>query len=102
MHPAFGIVMVVMLVAGAVSIAGVFAWYRLARLKIDRGYPLETTIWGKPVYPRASDAEMASLRAALEQKDAQMARLDARVQTLERILTDRSHGLAHEIDRLRD
>jgi hypothetical protein len=86
--------------AAVMGIGGLGAWFYLERMKIKNGYPTEN-IWGKPMYPKGSDDKITALENDLARKSAQIARLDERVQTLERILTDRSSGLAAEIDRLR-
>jgi hypothetical protein len=86
--------------AAVMGIGGLGAWFYLERMKIKNGYPTEN-IWGKPMYPKASDDKILTLENELVRKSAQIARLEERVQTLERILTDRSSHLSAEIDRLR-
>jgi hypothetical protein len=86
--------------AAVMGIAGLGAWFYLERMKIKNGYPTEN-IWGKPMYPKASDDKILTLQDDLHGKSAQIARLEERVQTLERILTDRSSNLSAEIDLLR-
>ncbi len=87
-------------VIAILGVGGIAAWAYLERIKIKSGYPTEN-IWGKPMYPKASDDKIVALEANAARKDAQIARLEERVQTLERILTDRSASLSAEIDRLR-
>jgi hypothetical protein len=82
------------------GIGGLGAWFYLERLKIKNGYPTEN-IWGKPMYPKATDDKIAALESDIARKGGQIQRLEERVQTLERILTDRSSALAAEIDQLR-
>jgi hypothetical protein len=82
------------------GIGGIAAYVYLERIKLKNGYPKEN-IWGKPMYPKASDDKIASLEADIARKGGQIQRLEERVQTLERILTDRSSTLAAEIDQLR-
>lgn len=83
-----------------ICIAGLIAWYRLERLKLEKGYPVES-MWGKPLHPKAGDSEIAALKAELDRRNSQVERLESRVATLERILTDRGSQIAAEIDRLR-
>jgi hypothetical protein len=87
-------------IAAVMGIGGLGAWFYLERMKIKNGYPTEN-IWGKPMYPKASDDKIITLENDLARKAAQISRLEERVQTLERILTDRSSNLSAEIDRLR-
>jgi hypothetical protein len=82
------------------SIGGLGAWFSLERLKIQKGYPLES-MWGRALHPKVADEQVTTLKADLDRKTAQITRLEERVQTLERILTDRSSNLSAEIDRLR-
>jgi hypothetical protein len=82
------------------GIGGIWAWYRLERIKLEKGYPIEN-VWGKPMHPAKPAEDMTALRSELDRKSAQVNRLEERVATLERILTDRSSALAAEIDRLR-
>jgi hypothetical protein len=83
-----------------IGIGSIAAYVYLERIKLKNGYPKEN-IWGKPMYPKASDDKIAALEADISRKSVQIQRLEERVQILERILTDRSSTLATEIDQLR-
>jgi hypothetical protein len=82
---------------------GVIGWVFTTWLRIRHGYPLENS-WGKAVYPQ-KDAEMVERIRLLSQENGQLrAELGAvkdRLVNVERIVTDSSLHLTHEIDRLR-
>ncbi len=71
-------------------------------LRIKNGYPLETG-WGKPLHPH-SDKESRERIKLLTNENAQLraelGSLKDRMETVERIVTDRPHRLAREIDAL--
>lgn len=76
----------------------------LTRLRIKNGYPLET-VWGKPVYPRVATEEAERISLLTQENARLRAEIGAikdRLANVERIVTDSAHGLAREIDRLRD
>ena len=83
----------------AVSIGG---WVFTTGLKIKNGYPLETS-WGTPLHP-ASDRESVERIKLLTGENAQLraeiGSLKDRLETVERIVTDKPHRLAREIDAL--
>ncbi|HEU0283811.1 MAG TPA: hypothetical protein VFR52_01570 [Sphingomicrobium sp.] len=83
----------------AVSIGG---WVFTTWLKIKNGYPLETS-WGTPLHP-ASDRESVERIKLLTGENAQLraeiGSLKDRLETVERIVTDKPHRLAREIDAL--
>ncbi|HVF37022.1 MAG TPA: hypothetical protein VNA29_03670 [Sphingomicrobium sp.] len=83
----------------AVSVAG---WVFTTWLRIKNGYPLETS-WGRPLHP-SSDKESIERIKLLTSENAQLrAELGSvkdRLETIERIVTDRPSLLAQEIDRL--
>ena len=88
------------LVIGLMSVAG---WIYLTRLRIEKGYPLENS-WGKAIYPRTSTEEIERIKL-LSQENAQLrAELGSvkdRLANVERIVTDDSHCVSAEIERLR-
>ena len=83
----------------AVSIGG---WVFTTRLRIKNGYPLETS-WGTPLHP-ASDRESVERIKLLTSENAQLraeiGSIKDRLETVERIVTDKPHRLAREIDAL--
>ncbi|NJR79451.1 hypothetical protein [Sphingomonas corticis] len=72
-------------------------------LRIRNGYPLENS-WGKAIHPQRNE-EQAQRITLLSQENAQLrAELGSvkdRLQNVERIVTDGSLRLSHEIDALR-
>jgi len=83
----------------AISIGG---WMFNTWLRIKNGYPLETS-WGIPVHPK-TDREAAERIKLLTNENAQLrAELGSvkdRLETVERIVTDKPSKLAREIDSL--
>lgn len=90
----------VALVLGSLGIAG---WIFTTWLRVRHGYPLENS-WGKAVYPQKNE-EMVERIKLLSQENAQLraevGSVKDRLAVLERIVTDGSHQLSHEIERLR-
>jgi len=87
-------------VLGALAIAG---WVFTTWLRIRHGYPLENS-WGKAVYPQKNE-ELAERIKLLSQENARLraeiGSMKDRLAVVERIVTDESHALHHEIERLR-
>ena len=83
----------------AVSVGG---WVVTTWLRIKNGYPLETS-WGTPLHP-SSDRESVERIKLLTSENAQLraeiGSLKDRLETIERIVTDRPSLLAREIDAL--
>ncbi|MCJ7422258.1 hypothetical protein [Sphingomicrobium astaxanthinifaciens] len=89
------------LIIGAFIIAAlaIIGWVITETLKVKHGYPVEDS-WGRKVEPR-DPAKLARLQ---EENAALRDQLDAvydRLETLERIVTDRPSRLAEEIDNLK-
>ncbi len=82
---------------------GIAGWIFTTWLRVRNGYPLEGS-WGKPIYPQKNE-EMAERVRLLSQENAQLrAELGSvkdRLGNVERIVTDRSLSLTHEIESLR-
>ena len=93
MAPVFGLL-------GVLAIAG---WVITTWLRVKHGYPLESS-WGKAVYPKTSTEEQERIKL-LSQENAQLrAEIGAvkdRLVNVERIVTDDSHRVAAEIEKLR-
>lgn len=92
------------LIAGGllVAMAAIAGWVFTTWLRIKHGYPLETS-WGKAIEPKIT-TEAAERFKLISSENAQLrAELGAmkdRLATVERIVTDESHRLAHEIESL--
>lgn len=90
-------------VAAIVGLAGVAGWVFTTWLRVKNGYPLENS-WGKAVYPKTSDEAMERVKL-ISQENAQLraeiGSMKDRLAVVERIVTDESHQLNREIERLR-
>ena len=86
-----------------IGFTGVIGWVFLTWLRIKNGYPLENS-WGKAIYPK-HDAEAVERIKLLSQENAQLraelGSIKDRLGNVERIVTDESHRVAHEIEALR-
>ena len=91
-------------VIGAGVVAMSIAWVVNTWIRVRHGYPLENS-WGKAVYPRTSSEELERIKL-LSQENAQLraelGSMKDRLANVERIVTDSSYQLTHEIDRLRE
>ena len=86
-------IMVVVIVGGSV----LSTW-----LKIKNGYPLETS-WGVPLLPAADNdtkERIKLLTTENAQLRAELGSIKDRLETMERIVTDKPSKLAREIDSL--
>lgn len=86
-----------------IAILAIGGWIFTTWLRVRHGYPLDGA-WGQAVYPQKNE-EMAGRITLLSQENAQLraeiGSMKDRLAVVERIVTDGSHTLAHEIDRLR-
>jgi len=85
---------------GALGIAG---WVFTTWLRVKNGYPLENG-WGQAIYPKTSDEQVERLKLVTQENAQLRAELGAvkdRLATVERIVTDSSFRLTHEIEALR-
>ena len=86
------------------GLIAILAWTFTTWLRVKHGYPLETS-WGKSVEPKMT-TETAERMKLLSGENAQLrAELGAvkdRLANVERIVTDETHRVTHEIERLRD
>ncbi|WP_298090878.1 hypothetical protein [uncultured Sphingomonas sp.] len=82
---------------------GIGGWVLTTWMRIKNGYPLDGA-WGQAIYPK-TDQEAAERIRLLSQENAQLrAELGSvkdRLAVIERIVTDGSHRLDHEIEQLR-
>jgi len=82
---------------------GIAAWVFTTWLRIRNGYPLENG-WGQAVYPKATNEtieRMKLLTTENAQLRAELGSIKDRLAAVERIVTDRSFTLEHEIEQLR-
>ena len=88
------------LLLGAFGIAG---WIFTTWLRIKNGYPLENS-WGKAIYPQKDDETIERIKLLSQENGqlrAELGSLKDRMANVERIITDESHRLTHEIEALR-
>jgi hypothetical protein len=88
---------------GAISVLGIAGWVFTTWLRVKHGYPLENG-WGQAVYPKTSNEQaerMKLLTGENAQLRAELGSVKDRLATVERIVTDRSFTLEHEIEQLR-
>ncbi len=78
-------------------------WVITTWLRVKHGYPLENS-WGKAIYPKSNDEQVERIKL-LSQENAQLraelGSIKDRLANVERIVTDSSHSLSHEIENLR-
>lgn len=90
-------------VAAIVGLAGVAGWVFTTWLRVKNGYPLDGA-WGQAVYPKTSDEAMERVKLISQenaQLRAELGSVKDRLAVIERIVTDESHRLSHEIEALR-
>ena len=71
-------------------------------LRIKNGYPLQNS-WGMPIHPKTDQESVERIRLLTSenaQLRAEIGSVKDRLETIERIVTDRPSKLAQEIDRL--
>ena len=87
------------LMVGLIAVVG---WVFTTWLRIKHGYPLENS-WGMAIHPK-TDRETAERIKLLTSENAQLraeiGSLKDRLETVERIVTDKPSLLAREIDAL--
>lgn len=82
---------------------GIAAWVFTTWLRIKHGYPLQNG-WGMPIYPKTNNEaveRMKLLTTENAQLRAELGAVKDRLAAVERIVTDRSFALDHEIEKLR-
>jgi hypothetical protein len=85
-----------------VAVAAIGGWVFTTWLRIKNGYPLDGA-WGQALHPRTdrdSAERMKLLSSENAQLRAELGSVKDRLETIERIVTDQPHRLAHEIDAL--
>lgn len=85
-----------------ITVAGVGGWVITTWLRIKNGYPLETS-WGVPLHPTTDKEAVERIRLLTSenaQLRAEIGSVKDRLETIERIVTDKPARLAREIDSL--
>src|SRR5690242_21868686 len=86
-----------------ITLIGVVGWMFTTWLRIKNGYPLDGA-WGQAIYPKATNETTERVKL-LSQENAQLraelGSIKDRLSNVERIVTDSSHLLDEEIERLR-
>ena len=86
----------------AITVVGVGGWVFTTWLRIKNGYPLESS-WGQPIHPKTDQEAIERIKLLTSenaQLRAELGSVKDRLETIERIVTDRPHRLAKEIDAL--
>jgi hypothetical protein len=103
MVPVIDVLMRLGPIVAIVTLIGVGGWVFTTWLRIKNGYPLDGA-WGQAIYPKAT-SETTERVKLLSQENAQLraelGSIKDRLANVERIVTDSSHLLDQEIDRLR-
>jgi len=90
-------------VAAIVGLAAIVGWVFTTWLRVRHGYPLDGA-WGQAVYPKSNDEAMERIKLLSTenaQLKAEVGAMKDRLANVERIVTDDSHRLTHEIEALR-
>ena len=90
-------------VAAIIGISAVIGWVFTTWLRVKHGYPLDGA-WGQAIYPKHSDEAMERIKLLSSenaQLRAEVGAMKDRLANVERIVTDDSHRLTHEIEALR-
>jgi hypothetical protein len=86
-----------------IGFTAVLGWIFTTWLRVRNGYPLENS-WGKAVYPQKNDETVERVKLLSQENGQLRAELGAvkdRLANVERIVTDSSLKLTHEIESLR-
>ena len=90
-------------VAAIVGLAAIVGWVFTTWLRVRHGYPLDGA-WGQAVYPKSNDEAIERIKLLSTenaQLKAEIGAMKDRLANVERIVTDDSHRLTHEIEALR-
>jgi hypothetical protein len=93
-------------VGGAIAITGacVWGWVHNTKMRIQNGYPLEG-MWGQSLKPDFTTESMERVKLLTQENAALKAEVGAikdRLQTVERIVTDKGFDVSHQIEALRE
>lgn len=85
-----------------IAVVCVLGWVVTTWIRARNGYPVED-FFGTTAHVTGEDPETlkAFFKEEIARRDTRIEKLEARVQVLERIVTDRSTHLSEEIERLR-
>jgi hypothetical protein len=84
--------------------ACVWGWVHTTKVRIQNGYPLEG-MWGQSLKPDLTTESMERVKLLTQENAALKAELGAikdRLQTVERIVTDKGFDVSHQIEALRE
>jgi hypothetical protein len=98
----FDFIMQILPMVTAIVALCVGGWVFTTWLRIKNGYPLESS-WGKPIHPLTDNETKERIKLLTgenAQLRAELGSVKDRMETIERIITDQPHRLAHEIDAL--
>ena len=90
--------------AAWITAIGVAGWVATTWMRVKNGYPLETQ-WGKAVYPKNDQEALERVKLLTNENAelrAEIGSMKDRLANVERIVTDDSHRLTHEIEALRE
>ena len=82
---------------------GIGGWVITTWMRIKNGYPLDGA-WGQAIYPQKNEEALERIKLLSSenaQLRAELGSVKDRLATVERIVTDDSHRLTHEIESLR-
>ena len=93
------------IIGGAILLGGfgIVGWVVTTWLRIRHGYPLEGA-WGQAVHPQVAPEAVERIRLLTgenAQLRAELGSVKDRLATIERIVTDGTYRLDHEIEQLR-
>jgi hypothetical protein len=84
--------------------ACVWGWVHTTKVRIQNGYPLEG-MWGQSLKPDLTTESMERVKLLTQENAALKAEVGAikdRLQTVERIVTDKGFDVSHQIEALRE
>ena len=82
---------------------GIGGWVITTWMRVKNGYPLDGA-WGQAIYPQKNEEAIERVKLLSSenaQLRAELGSIKDRLATVERIVTDDSHRLTHEIESLR-
>lgn len=94
------------IIAGGMMLGGaaIAGWVVTTWMRIKNGYPLENS-WGMAIHPKTNSEDRERIKLLTQENTqlrAELGSVKDRLATIEKIVTDSSKRLEHEIDSLRD